>query len=114
MNPTQPSNSNNNVTSNDDDENRARIRTRDPTYWPMTFQLTLTGRERELQLPSDTMLADALNLREAEQRSGRAGGTVTYAAKMRMWGVDGPLGSRGGVGWRFGIGAEGVEGYADG
>ena len=57
------------------------------------------------------MLADALTAREADQR--RAVGADTYGGKVRMHGVEGPLGGRAGVGWKFGIGAEGVESYDD-
>ena len=77
----------------------------------MTFQLTLTGRERGLQMPSDTMLADALLRKEAERAQGKGSGADRFGAKVRMHGVEGPLGNRGGVGWAFGMGSEGLESF---
>ena len=77
----------------------------------MTFQLTLTGRERGLPIPSDTMLSEALMHREAENRRQGAASGDTYGGKVRVRGWEGAIGSRSGVDCRFGIGQEGLEAY---
>jgi hypothetical protein len=59
------------------------------------------------------MLADALNAQEADKKRSGAGGADMFAGKVRMHGVDGQVGTRSGLGWRFGMGHEGVESYDD-
>jgi hypothetical protein len=84
----------------------------DSVSWPLTFQLTLLGRSRGLQYPTDITLAEALNARDKDRARGGGAGD-RYMAQVRMRGVEGRLGSRQGVEWGFGVGTEGLEVFAD-
>jgi hypothetical protein len=61
-------------------------------------------------MPTDVMLADALNARDRVRRDGAGD---RYMARVRMRGMEGRLGGRAGVEWGFGIGEEGLEVFAD-
>ncbi|RSH87238.1 hypothetical protein EHS25_003147 [Saitozyma podzolica] len=83
---------------------------RDPAFWPLTAELTLTGRHRAMQLSASVGLVDAL--RQAEQHGWED--VQIFDARLRVPDGRGRAGTREGVIWTFGMGPEGIETYVDG
>ncbi|WVQ72477.1 hypothetical protein IAR50_002032 [Cryptococcus sp. DSM 104548] len=85
-----------------------------PMYWPLNIQLSLLGRSRGLQLPGDTMLADALRVkaREVNDKLQDARGD-TYKGLVRMVRSDGALLGKEGIEFHFRVGNEGLQAWGD-
>ncbi|ODN94210.1 hypothetical protein L198_05064 [Cryptococcus wingfieldii CBS 7118] len=85
-----------------------------PMYWPLNIQLSLMGRSRGLQLPGDTMIADALRVK-ARERNDKAEDTRgdTYNGLVRMVRSDGALLGKEGIGFHFRVGNEGLQAWGD-
>jgi hypothetical protein len=83
---------------------------REPAFWPLTAELTLTGRRRAMQLSASVGLVDAL--RQAEQHGWED--VQIFDARLRVPDGRGRAGTKEGVVWTFGMGPEGIETYVDG
>lgn len=73
--------------------------------WPLTIQLTLLGRARALQLPAETLLADALRARLSPTAGG---GVQVFDAVVRVPGGLGPAATLAGARWSFGVAGHGL------
>jgi len=70
--------------------------------WPLNVQLTLLGRARGLQLPAETMLADALRDRAPIPD------VQVFDAVVRVPGGRGAVGTTAGARWTFGVARHGL------
>ncbi|EIW70426.1 hypothetical protein TREMEDRAFT_29341, partial [Tremella mesenterica DSM 1558] len=91
-------------TTNPDDQ---PVRSRDdPLHWPLNLQFTLIGRDRQMQLPADITLVDAMRMEQPlELQNFRGLFRVSRSHKVG--------GSKEGTKFSWRIGPEGPEGWDD-
>ncbi|WRT66456.1 uncharacterized protein IL334_003415 [Kwoniella shivajii] len=85
------------------------VRSSDPAHWPLTIQITLTGRQRRLQYPIETTLVEVLQEKAKAMRNDNWNTVGTYEGAVRMIRGEGVVGTRAGGRFRFDIGDEGMR-----
>ena len=88
----------------------SRDRNQEPSkLWPLSIQITLTGRIASHQLPADMTLVDALRTLQTQDEGATSASSQVYGAVVRIPEGLGPAGTSKGVSFTLRIGVDGLE-----